>query len=271
VTRLLEHWERLDSPLDHRRTVRDGRAYDRFKELAELPLLIAALALIPVLAAPYIFDIGDGVDDILNAAAWFIWALFVVEYITLFALAPNRWHMFRTHIFDLLIIVLPFLRPLRAARSARLLRLLVITGRIGIGFKVVAGRTGVRVFGLVVVLVVLVGGLLTYAFESDHPSANIQSVPDAMWWAIVTATTVGYGDHSPVSAEGRAVAVVLMLVGIGLLGVITANIAAFFVESDESEKNQELSDRLDRIEHLLSELHAQAATNGPAGIPSERL
>ena len=144
-----------------RRNLRDGVAYDRFKELAELPLLLAALAVIPILAAPYIFDISDRVDEALTAAAWFIWAMFVVEYVTLFTLAPNRWRMFRTHIFDLLIIVLPFLRPLRAARSARLLRLLTISGRIGIGFKAIAGRKGVRVFGLVVILVVAVGALLT--------------------------------------------------------------------------------------------------------------
>jgi voltage-gated potassium channel len=269
VTQLLDHESSQELPASRRRNLRDGRAYDRFKELAELPLLIAAIALIPVLAAPYIVEVSDGVNDVLNAVAWFIWAMFVVEYLVLFTLAPSRWHMFRTHIFDLLIIVLPFLRPLRAARSARLLRLLTITGRIGIGFKVVAGRKGVRVFGLVVVLVVFVGGLLTYAFESSHPASNIGSIPDAIWWAIVTATTVGYGDHSPVSAEGRAIAVVLMLVGIGLLGVITANIAAFFVETDEEEKNQEFSDRLDRIERLLLELHAQADTDHRVGAPQE--
>ena len=246
-----------------RRNLRDGVAYDRFKELAELPLLIAALALIPILAAPYIFDISDRVNDVLAVAAWFIWAMFVVEYITLFTLAPNRWRMFRTHIFDLLIIVLPFLRPLRAARSARLLRLLTISGRIGVGFKAIAGRKGVRVFGLVVILVVVVGALLTYAFEASHPDANIESLPDALWWAVVTATTVGYGDHSPVSVEGRAVAVVLMLVGIGLLGVITANIAAFFVEADENEHNQELLERLARIEHMLTELQTSTDRVGP--------
>lgn len=87
------------------RPLRDGRAYERFKSFAELPLLFAALALIPVLAAPFIFNLGDGAERTLAFVAWFIWALFVVEYVTLFALAPNRWHMVRTHVFDLLIIV----------------------------------------------------------------------------------------------------------------------------------------------------------------------
>lgn len=234
--------------------VRDGLAYERFKEFSEAPLLVAALALIPVLAIPYIWDVNSATETTLTAAAWFIWALFVIEYLVLFTLAPNRWHMFRTHLFDLLIIVLPFLRPLRAARSLRLLRLVSVTGRVGIGFRAVAGRRGTRFFLLGVGGLIVVGALLTFAFERNADGSNIESFPDALWWAVVTVTTVGYGDHFPLSVEGRAVAVVLMMVGIGALGIVTANIAAFFIESDEADANQEVLDRLDRIERALGEL-----------------
>ena len=249
-----------ESPLETKnrlRTLRDGRLYDRVKEVAELPLLLAALALIPILAAPYMFELGSGTEAALDAAAWFIWALFAVEYLLLFTVAPDRLKMFKTHIFDLLIIVLPFLRPLRAARSLRLLRLLAISGRIGSGFRTVSGRKGNQMFGGVVVLVVLVGALLAYAFEKGAADSNIQSFPDAIWWAIVTATTVGYGDLSPVTTEGRAIAVVLMLVGIGLLGVITANVAAFFVHNDDNEQTRELNNKLARMEDLLAELSSE--------------
>jgi voltage-gated potassium channel len=116
-------------------------------------------------------------------------------------------------------------------------------------------------FGAAVVLVVLVGALLAYAFERGAVDSNIQSFPDAIWWAIVTATTVGYGDLSPVTVEGRAIAVVLMLVGIGLLGVITANVAAFFVHNDESEQTHELNNKLARMEDLLAELTAELKRN----------
>jgi voltage-gated potassium channel len=70
----------------------------------------------------------------------------------------------------------------------------------------------------------------------------------------VTATTVGYGDHFPVSAEGRGVAVVLLLVGVGLLSVVTANIAAYLVEVEAADegKHAELMARLDRLEEMLA-------------------
>ncbi len=108
----------------------------------------------------------------------------------------------------------------------------------------------------------MVGALLTFAFERNVDGSNIESFPDALWWAIVTATTVGYGDHFPLSVEGRAVAVVLMMVGIGALGIVTANIAAFFIESDEADANQEVLDRLDRIERALLELTSTRLMSG---------
>jgi voltage-gated potassium channel len=241
-----------------RRHLRDGRAYNEFKRQAEIPLLFAALLFIPILAAPYIFTLPNDIRNILTFMAWLIWASFVAEYIVLFTLAPHRWTMVKTHLLDLLIIVLPFLRPLRAARSARLLRLLVISGRIGVAFRSIRTRDGFRNFLLAVCFVIAVGGLLTYAFEHNHEGSNINSLPDAIWWAIVTSTTVGYGDFAPVSNEGRAVATVLMVVGIGLLGVITASIAALFVGGDDQDQMQMLHDRLDRIEQLIAEQKAAA-------------
>lgn len=100
---------------------------------------------------------------------------------------------------------------------------------------------------------------VAWSFEQEAAEANITSLGDALWWAIVTATTVGYGDRYPVTPEGRGVAVVLMLLGISLLSVVTANIAAFFLErgrdEEQSARDAQLADlqaRLDRIEGLLT-------------------
>ena len=81
---------------------------------------------------------------------------------------------------------------------------------------------------------VLGSAAAAYALE-DGAGGTIDSLGDALWWAITTVTTVGYGDMFPVTPAGRGIAAFLMLSGIALFGVLTANIAAFFVEQDQEE------------------------------------
>ena len=103
---------------------------------------------------------------------------------------------------------------------------------------------------------VIAGSLLVEAFESGQPESNITSIPDALWWAIATVTTVGYGDRFPTTAPGRGVAVVLMFSGIALFGYLAGSLASFFVERREAEAPDteltEIAHRLERIEQLLS-------------------
>lgn len=99
------------------------------------------------------------------------------------------------------------------------------------------------------VAVVLMGALGVFIFESDSNKA-IGSFGDALSWAVVTATTVGYGDVSPVTLAGRLIAVVLMLTGIGVIGVFTATVASLFFEQDRTELG-EVQTRLDAIGRKL--------------------
>ncbi len=221
-------------------------------------MLVLSLLFVPVALVPLLTDVTPAMARTLEAVSWLIWTAFVFEYVTLLYLAPDRGRMIRTHVPDLLIIVLPFLRPLRALRGLRLIR--VAMGLVGLSRGFLAGRRilsrpGFRGFLVLVLVVMLMGAALVYGFERGHPEANITTPADALWWALVTATTVGYGDRYPLTAEGRAVAGVLMLLGISLLSVVTANIAAFFVERSTGEVEADIEQRLERIERLLEELH----------------
>lgn len=243
---------------------RSQEAYDAAERALALPMLVLSIVFVPVVVLPMVVSVSPGTAQALNAVSWAIWAAFSFEYIVLLYLAPDRGRMIRTHIPDLLIIVLPFLRPLRAFRGLRLLRSLAGLARAGVGIRQIAARPGFRGFLLVVIGVISAGAGLTYAFERDAPDANITSFGDALWWAVVTATTVGYGDRFPVSQEGRGVALLLMLVGISLLSVVTANIAAFFVEQSVAAEEADINARLDRIEQLLRDSQASAAPPDPA-------
>jgi voltage-gated potassium channel len=141
----------------------------------------------------------------------------------------------------------------------------------------------------------LLGAWLVFLFEDNAKGANIHSYPDALWWAIVTVTTVGYGDRYPVSAGGRIVAAVLMLVGIGLIGVLTATVASVFIKEHTDANKEELkkshadlgqqlaviSDRLADVERRLgaspqdmeaidAAADAEAEGNGPVEPETDR-
>lgn len=153
----------------------------------------------------------------LTAVSFGIWAAFAIDYVVRFWLARPRLRFVRTHKLDLLMVALPMLRMLRILLLLRRSFLTLSTERI-------AGSVFV-----LVAAVVVTGAVLEWRIEAHAPDANITTLGTAVWWAIVTTTTVGYGDTYPVTPPGRVVGVVLMLVGIGLIGTVSATVAAKFV------------------------------------------
>jgi voltage-gated potassium channel len=122
------------------------------------------------------------------------------------------------------MLVLPMLLPLRA------LRVLVALGHMNTSAKTTFhGRAAVYISGAVP-LVVFVAALASLDAERSNPDANITTFGDALWWSCTTITTVGYGDFFPVTAQGRFIAVALMIAGITMLGVVTAALASWFIE-----------------------------------------
>jgi voltage-gated potassium channel len=248
-----------------KRTGRDALAYERFCNSVDGPLMVISLCWLPVLVIPLVSSPAPGLAEALNAIDYLIWALFVFEYLVKMWLVPNRRHFFTHHLLDLLVIAVPFLRPLRAVRLIRVLRMVRVVSVMGNGLRrvrAVLTHRGLHFVLLAVMFVVFAGAAGVLLFEHKAKGANIHSYGDALWWAIVTVTTVGYGDRFPVTAGGRGVAVVLMLTGIGLIGVLTATVASYFIEEGTNEEKEQLvviEERLDRIEMLLTAIHARSS------------
>ena len=197
------------------------------------------------------------------------WLVFVVDYFARLTLAADRRRWFLRNLLSLLVVVLPILRPLR------LVRLLTL-------FTVFQRAAGTALRGRVVVfaaasttLLVFVASLAVFDAERYAPGADITSYGNALWWACVTITTVGYGDLYPVTVEGRCIAVVMMICGIALLGTITATIASWLVErvAEQEELGQAatqaqmrgLSNQVDRLEHLLIAATSGSRSSGTEG------
>jgi voltage-gated potassium channel len=244
---------------------------ERVLKRLEWPLAVLALLIVPVLI------LEDRTTDptvrwLCSAVNWFVWVAFVGEFATGLAVAKHRAKFLGTSWFDLAIILLspPFLVPdalqnmrgLRAVRIFRLLRLVRGMAVATIGLRTsrrLLRHKGFHYVLLVGVATVTLGAAGIYIVEKD---LTVSSVGDALWWAIVTVTTVGYGDVSPKTPEGRLIAVALMLVGIGVISALTATIASFFVEQDQGKENQEIERRLARVEERLDEVLIELRRHG---------
>jgi voltage-gated potassium channel len=260
-------------------------AYDRYARLSAAPMTALAFLMIPVLLIPLIRPLHGAVAVSFDAVDYAIWALFVVDYGVRLGLAPDRPTFVRTHLFDLAVVALPFLRPLRALRALRglgelrALRLLQasrLAAFVGTGFghaRAIIRRRGLHyVVGLVIAIMLAAAGL-EVAFEAHAKGSTIHSYGGALWWAVVTVTSVGYGDQYPVTVAGRVVAVVLMVTGIALFGVVAASIASYFVEQDQDRQVEARMDEILAVLHRLearldaAERRSAAALAGPPALP----
>lgn len=251
-------------------TQRERRAdmLERFEQATDLPLLFLALVMVPILLIPFVTDVSSDTDNVFEGILWTIWAVFAVELTVRTYLSERRVDYLVRHWYDVLIVVVPFLRPLRIARSARALRLLRL-GRVT-PFLVKAWaevhdilrKRGLQYVILFGVIIVLSSAGIVMAFESSG-DGPIDDYGTALWWAMQTVTTVGYGDEVPTTPEGRGVAVLLMVVGIAFFSWLTANIAAFLVEFGGIE-GVTTQDLMAKLESMDAEIKALRAERNPS-------
>ena len=212
-------------------------AVQRWEKHAEIPLLLLALAFLVAYAWPVLDPrLDNDLRTMLELASWTVWAAFAVDFAARLWLAQERRRYAVSHWYDVALIVLPMLRPLRLLRLLAFARVL---NRSAAGSLV--GKVSAYVAGTAVMALGL-GALAVLDAEQDASDANITTFGDALWWSATTVTTVGYGDLYPVTTTGRLVAVALMLVGIACIGAITAGVAAWLVAQVQADARAEAKD-----------------------------
>ena len=213
--------------------------------------MVVALLFLGAYAWPILDpDLAQPWVRLCTVVTWVAWAAFALDYAVRLALAPDRRRFVRRNLLDLAVVVLPLLRPLRVLRVVWVLEIL--------NRKAAASLRG-RVASFVVTgtgLVMFVASLAALDAERGHPDANIVTFKDAVWWSFATITTVGYGDHYPVTDAGRLIAAALMVCGIGLLGVVTGWLASWLIDRvSEAEEEAQTATRRD-VADLAAEVAA---------------
>ena len=231
------------------------RAWER---ATEWPLTGAAVVFLGAYAWEVLTNAQGGTKNAAELVIDAVWALFGVDYLVRLALAPSRGHWFLRHLPDLAIIVLPFLRPLRLLRLVTLVSIMQRSAGTALRGRITLYTVGSAA------LLIFTSALASLDAERHEPGSSIRTFGQALWWALTTITTIGYGDTVPVSTEGRFIAALLMIGGVALIGVVTATLASWIVSLVEEENAEqeaatqaqvaalqqqvsELSERIDRL------------------------
>ena len=176
-----------------------------------------------------------------------LYVAFAIDYVARLILADQRTRWFFRHLLDLAIVVIPFLRPLR------MLRLVVLVGALQKAFGD-ANRGRIVIYtAFSVVLLIYAASLAVLDAERSGPG-HITNFGDAVWWSFTTITTVGYGDFVPVTLIGRLIAVLLMVGGITLIGMITATVATWIIQRVAEQDSAHQAATAAQIDELRSEI-----------------
>lgn len=225
---------------------------------------MSALAIVAVTLA--LLDISKGLNSWQIIIDNIILVIFIFDYVVRLVISDNKKDFIKSNILDLISII-PFnsaFRVFRVFKLAKLFRLAKITKFAKLfrlaayGFRATKKlRTFLNTNGFKYMLIITTV-FICFGGIAIHYAENM-SFYDGIWWAFVTATTVGYGDISPSSPLGRGVAMVLMLVGIGLIGSLTSTITSFFLNASSSPKNysdellNEIKEKIDNVKTLTDE------------------
>ena len=235
-------------------------AKDEQLSLYEVFIGVLTVISLGIMAMQFLLPNTAPAEQVLFVMDLLFCAIFLADFAgRLLRAKPKRSYLLPQGIFDLLgsIPAVPALRVFRLFRLMRVARILRIGGpkRIIHEFTSRRAESALYVTVLFALMVMLFGSMGILAAEVRAPDSNIKTGGDAIWWSLVTITTVGYGDRFPVSPTGRLVGILTMLVGIGLFGVLTSVLASKFLEPKEAGSAEANATRAD-VDQVLSELKA---------------
>lgn len=198
----------------------------------EILTFLALIFLVTYSYPAFVIEVSSSTQKFIDIVQWVCWFAFALDLLVGIFRAKAKVDFLKHHLFDVAAVLLPFLRPLRLMRVISFGGLVIQKVAIGRQFAITLKVAIASIF------IAYVAAVQVTISERNFEGSNIKNFGDGIWWAVTTVTTVGYGDRFPVSTEGRLLAVLLMIAGISLVGVITASVASWFVRMSQTHNEE---------------------------------
>lgn len=227
----------------------------------QVVVLFLSIIVLAALVADTAFTLPPQISRILQWLDTGVCILLLIDFCLRFYKAKSKLAFMKWGWIDLIASIpnLPVLRVgrlVRILRIIRLLRAIRATQRLSsilLRNKVQGGMASVFVTFVMLIVFSSIGILIC---EQQNPNANIKTAGDAVWWSVSTITTVGYGDVYPTTAEGRCLAMILMISGVGMFGLLSGIVASALMGAHQKETGEikEITDWLKRLDAKLDAL-----------------
>ncbi len=243
---------------------------DRIEQHTKIPMTLLGVAWLVLAVIVLNSDVNGSASTVVVGSLFVLWVILLVEYLVRLVVTPDRRGYLKRRWVEPATVIVP---PLQGWHIVGMEKMCLLLREAELRVESI-----LRHHSLFRVLIagagtIFLGAWLVLLFEEHSKGSNIHDYPDALWWAIVTVTTVGYGDRFPITEGGRIVAVILMLVGIGLIGVLTATVASVFIKEHTDANREEykkghadlgqqlfvISNRLADVERRLGATAAEVA------------
>ena len=235
----------------------------------ELLVLILSLYSLGAVAAELLLSLDADTQALLSRIDDVVCGVFLMDFAVHYWLAPVKGNFLRVGWIDLVSSIpqIGWLRWGRVFRVFRILRAARSLQAVYAHFRGERARGAFVAVGLLSLIAVLFATIAVFELERNHVGSNIHSGGDALWWAFATITTIGYGDHYPVSAGGRVVAVVLVVFGLSFFGTFTAYVASFFLEKAQLKEESEIHHLIREVRLLREKIEALESSGSRPKAP----
>lgn len=218
-------------------------------------MALLSIVIAIVLALQLTMNLSYKTERLLTAIDFIIWIIFIIDYVARLYKSKNKKKFVKRNLIDLISIIplysifrvfktlniLKIGRVTRLSELSQVIRVLAITKRTNNNLSEFMKTNNFNYTVGIAMIIIFIGSVIMSYVEKIN-------IGDALWWSIVTVTTVGYGDISPVSPLGRIVASILMIMGIGFIGSLTSTLSTYFIKKEEVQYENHLIKDLREIE-----------------------